>query len=326
MSVIEIKNISHSFGEKTILNDTNFYLYEKEKIGLIGVNGAGKSTLLKAIANKISLDSFDMYVNPKTSIGYLDQHGSLGNNITVYQCLENAFLKFKLLEDEMNNIYLEFSQNSSLNPKKLEKAGDIQNILMYSGYYEKDQKIKYVTSGLNINESWLNKNVEEMSGGQRTKILLCKLLIEKPDVLLLDEPTNFLDVEHINWLEKYLIEYENELIIISHDNKFINNICNVIWHFENYKLKRYKGNFNQFQKAYELEREKTLKSYENQQKLIDKTKTFIAKNIARASTSGIAKSRQKMLDKIEKIEIAPENKKSQFNFKDKSSPPRNIIT
>lgn len=326
MSVIEIKNISHSFGEKTIFNNTSFHLYEKEKVGLVGINGAGKSTFLKAIAGKINLDSFDIYVKPKINIGYLDQHASLGKNITVYQYLENAFLKFKNLENEMNDIYLEFANNPNLDSKKIERAGDIQNILMYSGYYDKDQKIKYISTGLNINESWFNKDVQEMSGGQRTKILLCKLLIENPDVLLLDEPTNFLDIEHINWLEKYLIDYENELIIISHDNKFINNICNVIWNFEDFKLKKYKGNFDQFQKSYELEREKTLKTYENQQKLIEKTKTFIAKNIARASTSGMAKSRQKMLDKIEKIEIAPENKKSHFAFKDTLAAPKNLIT
>lgn len=326
MSKIEIKNISHSFGEKTILNNTSFHLYEKEKVGLVGVNGAGKSTFLKAIANKITLDSFDIFIHPKISIGYLDQHASLGNGLTVYEYLEHAFDKYKKLEDEMNNIYMELGENPNMDEKKLEKAGEIQNTLMYSGYYEKEQQIKYVTSGLNINESWLTKNVEEMSGGQRTKILLCKLLIEKPDVLLLDEPTNFLDVEHINWLEKYLIDYESEIIMISHDINFMNNVCNTIWHFEDFKLKKYKGNYKQFEKAYELERGKTLQAYENQQKLIEKTKTFIAKNIARASTSGMAKSRQKMLDKIKVIEIAPENKKTNFTFKDSSSTPRNVLT
>lgn len=232
-----------------------------------------------------------------------------------------------LAENEMIKLYEQMETADSNKQEKLMiEAGDIQNMLSYNGFYEIDEKIKQVASGLGIDEFGFETDVSNLSGGQRTKILLCKLLLESPDILMLDEPTNFLDVKHIEWLKNYLINYENAFVVISHDVEFINAIINVVYHFENYKLIRYKGNYDNFIKVYELEKDKIIKSYEKQQETIQKMKTFIAKNKARASTTGRAQSRQKMLDKMEIIELPPTNKPAFFSFKENKSPSKTVLS
>lgn len=326
MSIINITGLNHSFGEKDIFKDAEFKLQKGEHIGLIGQNGRGKSTFMKILANEFSPDEIDIYRHPKFRIGYMDQHTELKDNKTVFETLKDAFKWMTEAENEMIELYEKMTTASESEQEKLMiKAGDIQNTLTYNGYYEIDEKIKQVASGLGINEFGYDTNVTNLSGGQRTKILLCKLLLEAPDVLLLDEPTNFLDQEHIRWLKNYLMNYENAFVLISHDVSFINDLINVVYHFENYNLVRYKGNYNDFVRVYELEKEKLEKSYVRQQQTIQKMETFIAKNIARSSTSNRAKSRQKMLDKIERIELPPTNKIAHFKFTESKAPSKLVL-
>lgn len=326
MSIITVKNLNHSFGEKDIFKDAEFKMTKGEHIGLIGQNGRGKSTFMKILANQFSPDEIDIYRHPKVRIGYMDQHTELKENNTVFETLRSAFDWMIKAEQEMIELYEKMEHaNEKEYDKLMEKAGDIQNILSYNGYYEIEEKIKQVASGLGIDAFGYDTNVNNLSGGQRTKILLCKLLLEAPDVLLLDEPTNFLDEKHIEWLRGYLSTYENAFVLISHDIPFINSLINVVYHFENYKMVRYKGNYDNFIKVYELEHEKTIKAYERQQETIQKMETFIAKNKARASTTGRAQSRQKMLDKIERIELPPSNKPAHFAFNENKAPSKIVL-
>lgn len=326
MSLIEVKELTHSFGEKDIFKETEFKMLAKEHIGLVGKNGNGKSTFMKILADKLSPDEGKIYFHPKIKIGYMDQHTELKAGESVFETLKHSFDWMVEKENEMIELYEKMSDaNEDEYEKLMSRAGDIQNMLSYNGFYEIEEKIKQVASGLGVDSFGFDTKVDNLSGGQRTKILLCKLLLESPDIMLLDEPTNFLDEKHIEWLKNYLMNYENAFVLISHDLEFLNSVVNVIYHVENYKLTRYKGNYDNFVKVYELEKDKLIKAYDKQQEQIKKMEEFIAKNKARASTTGRAQSRQKMLDKIERIEIQNEVVKSHFEFHESKAPSKNVI-
>jgi len=207
----------------------------------------------------------------------------------------------------------------------MEDVGEIQTILEANGFYSIDAKIEEVANGLGLGEIGLDKDVADLSGGQRTKVLLTKLLLQNPSILLLDEPTNYLDTEHIEWLSRYLKNYENAFILISHDIPFLNDVINVIYHLENAELTRYTGNYEEFSQLLAIKKEQELKAYEKQQKEVDRLEDFIARNKARISTTGRAKSRQKQLDKMEILEKPKEKIKPVFNFREARSPGRVIF-
>ncbi|MEF9985104.1 MAG: ABC-F family ATP-binding cassette domain-containing protein [Malacoplasma sp.] len=326
MGIISVANLNHAFGYKEIFRDAEFKLLKNEHVGLIGANGRGKSTFMKILANKFSPNQCDLYINPKYRIGYMDQHTELKSNTTIFDTLKSSFNWMIELENEMVGIYEKYEQfDGQKQEEMLERAGDIQNILAYNGYYEIEEKIKYVASGLGINTFGYDTLVDSLSGGQRTKILLCKLLLENPDVLMLDEPTNFLDKEHVEWLRQYLLKYENAFVLISHDLDFLNSLVTIVYNFENFQIKRYKGNYDNFLSVYELEKTQLVKSYNRQQDDIKKTESFIAKNKARASTASRAQSRQKLLDKLERVELPPTNKPSNFSFAEYKSPTKIVL-
>lgn len=326
MAIINVSNLNHSFGHKEIFRDAEFKLLKNEHVGLIGANGKGKSTFMKIIANKFSPNQCDIYVNPKYRMGYMDQHTELKTNETIFETLRHSFNWMIELEQEMVDIYEKYEKfNEAQQEEMLHRAGDIQNILSYNGYYEIEEKIKYVASGLGIHSFGYDRLVDSLSGGQRTKILLCKLLLENPDILMLDEPTNFLDEEHVEWLRQYLLKYENAFILISHDLEFLNSLVNVVYNFDNFTIKRYKGNYENFVNVYEMEQSQLVKSYNKQQDEIKKTESFISKNKARASTASRAQSRQKRLDKLERIELPPNNKPSNFDFAECKSPTKIVL-
>ncbi len=204
-------------------------------------------------------------------------------------------------EDEMN--------------KALERTAVIQDMLDNNGFYVIDAKAEEVAKGLGLLDVGLDRDVTELSGGQRTKVLLGKLLLENPDILLLDEPTNYLDEAHIEWLKRFLQSYENAFILISHDIPFLNSVINLIYHVENRKLTRYVGDYYEFQRIYEANKAQLEAAYERQQAEVAKLQDFVARNKARVATSGMAKARQKKLDKMEMIELAAEKPKPEFNFK-----------
>jgi len=320
MSILNVSNLNHGFGSRTILQNVSFRLLKGEHIGLVGANGEGKSTFMNIITRKLEPDEGQVEWSKRVRVGYLDQHTVLQKNQKIRDVLRNAFRYLYDLEEEMT---LLFDKMGDADEKELEylleETGTIQEILEHNDFYIIDSKVEEVAKGLGLLEVGLDKDVDDLSGGQRTKILLAKLLLEKPDILLLDEPTNYLDEQHISWLKRYLLEYENAFILISHDISFLNSVVNLIYHMENSELTRYVGNYDAFLGLYEAKKQQIEAAYKKQQQEIADLEDFVQRNKARVSTRNMAMSRQKKLDKMERIELQREKPKPSFNFKEARS-------
>lgn len=317
MSILNVENVNHGFGSRSILEDVSFRLLKGEHVGLIGANGEGKSTFLNIITDKLMPDAGKVEWASRVTVGYLDQHTVLENGKTIRDILREAFKGMFDLEAEMLQIYEKMAEAT---PEELEKmmedVGDIQTMLEHNGFYIIDAKIEEVANGLGLGEIGLERDVTELSGGQRTKVLLTKLLLQNPSILILDEPTNFLDVNHIEWLRRYLVEYENSFILVSHDVTFLNSVVNVIYHMDNATLTRYTGNYEFFLTQSELKKHQQAQAFEKQQKEVEKLEDFIARNKARISTTGRAKSRQKQLEKMDILEKPKEKIRPSFKFRE----------
>ncbi|MDD7372784.1 MAG: ABC-F family ATP-binding cassette domain-containing protein [Sarcina ventriculi] len=316
MSILTVKNMSHGFGDRAIFEDVSFRLLKGEHVGLIGANGEGKSTFMNIITGKLMPDEGKIKWSNRVRVGYMDQHTQLEKGKSIKDILREAFKYLFDMELEMNQLYENMgNMNEEEMNKALERTANIQDALDNSGFYIIDVKIEEVAAGLGLKDVGLDRDVSDLSGGQRTKVLLAKLLLEVPDILLLDEPTNYLDEEHIAWLKSYLQSYENAFILISHDIPFLNSVVNVIYHVENRLLTRYTGDYENFMRIYEANKRQLEAAYERQQQEIAKLEDFVARNKARVATTGMARSRQKKLDKMERIELAAEKPKPEFNFK-----------
>jgi len=315
MSILNVENVTHGFGARQILNNASFRLLKGEHVGLVGANGEGKSTFLNIITGKLMPDEGKVEWCRRITTGYLDQYSSLEKGKTISDVLHDAFSHLAELEQEMLSLYDKMADctEDEMN-QALEDVGEIQNILEYSGYYTIDAKISEYANGLGLGEIGLDRDVSELSGGQRAKVLLAKVLLENPMILILDEPTNFLDENHIAWLKNFLQNYENAFILVSHDIPFLNDVINVIYHVENAELTRYTGNYDDFMRMYELKKRQLEQAYEKQQKEIADLQDFIARNKARVATTNMAKSRQKKLDKMDIITLAAEKPKPTFSF------------
>lgn len=326
MSILTVEKVSHGFGGRQILEDASFRLLKGEHVGLVGANGEGKSTFLNIITGKLMPDEGKVEWCNRITTGYLDQHSVLEKGKSIREVLREAFQYMFDLEQEMLMLYEKMGDatEDELN-KMMEDVGEIQSTLEHNGFYIIDSKIEEVANGLGLGEIGLDRDVADLSGGQRSKVLLTKLLLQNPMILILDEPTNYLDVEHIEWLKRYLKDYENAFILVSHDIPFLNEVVNVIYHVENATLTRYSGNYEQFQQMYELKKNQIQQAYEKQQKEIDRLEDFIARNKARVATTNMAKSRQKKLDKMDIIEVAREKIKPTFKFREARSPGRFIL-
>jgi ATPase subunit of ABC transporter with duplicated ATPase domains len=326
MSILTVKNVTHGFGARGILEDVSFRLLKGEHVALVGANGEGKSTFLNIITGKLMPDEGSIEWSNRVTVGYLDQHSVLAPGSTIRDNLRLAFNHVFELEKEMLALYEKMGEASESEMNKMmEDAAEIQNILDTSGFYTLDAKIDEVAQGLGLGDIGLERRVDELSGGQRTKVLLTKLLLQNPTILILDEPTNYLDENHIEWLKRYLQNYENAFMLVSHDIPFINTVCNLIYHVVNGELTRYVGNYDEFQRLYELKKRQQEQAYERQQKEIDKLEDFIARNKARVATTGMAKSRMKQLDKMDIIEKPREKPKPTFKFKENKAPSRFLI-
>jgi len=326
MSILNVEHVTHGFGGRQILEDASFRLLKGEHIGLVGANGEGKSTFLNIITGNLTPDSGKVEWCKHITTGYLDQYSSLTKGKTIYDVLREAFSYLTDLEAEMLAAYEKMAEVSEEEmTAMMEDVGEIQEILDSSGYYTIDSKISEYANGLGLNEIGLDRDVSELSGGQRAKVLLAKVLLENPMILILDEPTNFLDENHIRWLTTFLQNYENAFILVSHDVPFLNSVINVVYHLENTILTRYTGDYTAFEEAYELKKRQLESAYKRQQKEIADLEDFVARNKARAATATLARSRQKQLDKMDIITLAPEKIKPEFEFKSDRTPGRVVI-
>jgi len=316
MSILTVKNLSHGFGDRAIFNDVSFRLLKGEHIGLIGANGEGKSTFMNIVTGKLQPDEGKVEWSKKVRVGYLDQHAVLQPGMTIRDVLKSAFQYMFDMENEINDLYVKMAEATPEEMEKmLEDVGVLQDTLTNNDFYIIDAKVEEIGRGLGLEDIGLDRDVTELSGGQRSKVLLSKLLLEKPDILLLDEPTNYLDEQHIEWLKRYLQEYENAFILISHDIPFLNSVINLIYHMENQELNRYVGDYDNFKGIHEMKKSQLESAYKRQQQEISELKDFVARNKARVSTRNMAMSRQKKLDKMDVIELAREKPKPEFNFK-----------
>ena len=324
--MLVVENVSHGFGARVILENVSFRLKKGEHIALVGANGEGKSSFLNIITKKLMPDAGNIKWSSRATVGYLDQHSVLEKGHTIKDILRGAFKNMFELEQEMLAMYDKMGEaNDEEMTKLLEETAEIQTILENSGFYTIDAKIQEVANGLGLGDIGLDRDVDDLSGGQRTKVLLTKLLLESPTILILDEPTNHLDEEHIVWLTRYLQEYENSFILVSHDVPFINNTCNVIYHIENAELTRYKGNYDEFVRLNEIKKRQEESAYEKQLEERRKLEDFVQRNKARVATRGMANSRQKILDKMEILERPKEKIKPTFDFRNARAASRFIF-
>ena len=315
MSILNVEHLTHGFGDRAIFEDVSFRLLKGEHIGLIGANGEGKSTFMSIVTGRLMPDEGKVEWAKNVRAGYLDQHAVLEEGMTIGDVLRFAFSWLFDMETEMNQM---FEQMADATPEEmerlLEETGTYQELLEQHDFYMIDAKVDEVARALGLMDLGLDRDVTDLSGGQRTKVLLAKLLLEKPDILLLGEPTNYLDEEHIAWLKRYLLDYENAFILISHDIPFLNEVVNIIYHMENQELNRYVGDYEHFQEVYAMKKAQLEAAYRRQQQEISELKDFVARNKARVSTRNMAMSRQKKLDKMDVIELAAERPKPEFHF------------
>ena len=316
MSLIKIEDLSKSFGDKVIFNNANLVLFNKEIMGLVGLNGTGKSTLIKMIIGEVLHDRGSIEIHPKSHLGWLDQHAEIKSNKSIMNYLREAFQELYDIEEKLNKINEELATvtDETKMMELLEESSNYFEYLDSKGFYTIDSEIERVASGLGITAFGLDTKVKTLSGGQRAKVMLAKLLLDEPDVLILDEPTNFLDTAHIDWLIKYLNAFKGAALIVSHDTKFLDAVTTCIADIENSKITRYNLKFDKFLEAKGVRAEQYRAEYERQQKYIAKLEDFIARNIARASTSNMAKSRRKTLEKLDVLDKPTESVKPHIKF------------
>ncbi|GAA0329969.1 ABC-F family ATP-binding cassette domain-containing protein [Bacillus carboniphilus] len=326
MSIVNVEKITHYYGDKLVLKDVDFRLLPNERVGLVGPNGAGKSTLLNILSGHLLPDAGSVNWLPNIQVGFLEQQVDLKDGLSIRDYLRSAFQFLYQAEREMMELS---NRMGDCNPDELEKVltrfSKLQELLDQHDFYMVDPTIEEISNGLGISALGLDSDVGQLSGGQRTKLLLAKLLLEKPHVLLLDEPTNYLDYEHIEWLKDYLRNYPNSFILISHDTSFMNEVVNVIYHLEHKNLTRYIGNYQKFMETYEQRKQQIHLAYDRQQAEIEKLETYISKNKVRASTSKQAKAREKKLAKIDKIEKPKPLPKPRFSFQVSNRPGSLIV-
>ena len=290
MSILNVEHLTHGFGDRAIFNDVSFRLLKGEHIGLVGANGEGKSTFFNIVTGKLMPDEGKIEWAKNVRVGYLDQHSVLSQGMSIRDVLKSAFSYLFEMEERMNEICDSLGTASPEEMDTLmEELGTIQDTLTMHDFYVIDAKVEEVARALGLLDIGLERDVTDLSGGQRTKVLLGKLLLEKPDILLLDEPTNYLDEEHIEWLNRYV------------------------------------GDYDHFQEVYEVKKAQLEAAYRRQQQEISELKDFVARNKARVSTRNMAMSRQKKLDKMDVIELAAEKPKPEFHFKYGRTPGKYIF-
>lgn len=320
MILLQINNLEKSFDGDVIFSDADFEVKTGERIAIVGRNGAGKTTLMKIIAGVESYDSGNMSKGKQVSMGYLTQQMTLDSNDTVMNEMKKPFEHVIVIEEKMKSLTDWLSKHaddydSDTYQEKLSQYETLSNQYESLDGYQYESKIKTVLTGLNFIESDFDRQIQSFSGGQKTRLSMAQMLLSEPDLLLLDEPTNHLDMDTTEWLENYLTHFKGAIVIISHDRYFLDKIVNQVYDVALGSVKKYVGNYSKFLKERDAHYEKVMAEYERQQSEIKKLETFVEKNITRASTSGMAKSRRKVLERMERIDKPRLDAKSaQINF------------
>lgn len=320
--LIQLNNVTKNFVVNEIFSNVKMEINDKDRVAIVGRNGAGKSTLLKIISGELSFDSGERTISKNTTIGYLSQEFIVREDLSIYEEMITCFDEIISLEANLEKLSYELTpENIENDPGLLDRFDRLQNEVLTHKDYHYKSKIESVLYGLDFTKDVFDKKISTFSGGEKTRLSMAKLLLSEPDLLILDEPTNHLDMENVAWLENYLSSYNGAIVIVSHDRYFLDKVVNVVYNLEFGKLKKYIGNYSKFLKQYEEDYEKQLKEFTSQQKDIKRLEEFVQKNIARASTSKMAKSRQKVLDKMELIDNPKKDDKAaniEFNIKEQS--------
>lgn len=333
MIVLSCNNISKTYVVNKVLDNISFTIKEGEKVGIIGLNGSGKSTLFNILSGETPKDTGEIYIRKDLKIGYLKQHTQINSNKTVYQQCLKIFNPLIEMEKELRKLEKQISilgnkgESEELDDIMSKYSALLEEFTTLNGYGFKSE-IKGVLKGLGFSDNEMDKQVNLLSGGQKSRLQLAILLLEKPDLLLLDEPTNHLDIEAINWLEKFLTEYKGAALIISHDRYFLDNVVSKIFHLENTKLKEYKTNYTDFMKLRKKELKLLKKQYEDQQKEIKRQKEIIERfsNYGDRRYIKQAQSRQKMLDKMVALDKPIDTKKVNLTFEPSIKSGNDVLT
>lgn len=324
MSLLTLENVTFGYEDRTLLKNINMRLNPREHAALVGANGSGKTTLMNLLTGSLLPDEGRVLHAEGIQIGYLDQLVSLPRRWTIQDALRDAFAQLYAMEHALADTAQALSENPN-QPALLRQLGTMQETLDGSDFYRIDTLVEQVATGLGLSALGLHTEIRHLSGGQRAKVLIARLLLQKPAVLLLDEPTNHLDAPHITWLADYLTQWPGAFLIISHDPAFLDRICNSIWHLEFADISRYSGNYTKFQALSAARREGKLQAFERQQTDIARMEDFIRKNIVRASTTGRAQSRRKALERMDKIEKPQLLPKPRFSFRLPAEPAQVVL-
>lgn len=304
--LLNVEHLYKYFNGQALLKDINFTVEDREAVGLIGINGCGKSTLLSIITGSEGYDKTpeglgSVNIAGKASIGFLRQNSGLNSELTIGEEMKNAFAPLLETLDKMKVLEKKMADGGNIDSISHEYA-ELSSYFEARDGYRIDVKIKQVLNGMGFGSTPTDRVISTLSGGEKTRLALAKLLLEEPNLLILDEPTNHLDFETLMWLEDYLKGYKGAIIIVSHDRYFLNKVCTRICEIEQGRLTSYRGDYSSYLVQKKMNSERQLKEYEAQQKEIAKLEDYVAKNLVRASTSKMAKSRQHMLDRIERID------------------------
>ncbi len=315
MIVLQVNGLTKSFGADTILSNIKLEVQSRDRVALVGRNGAGKSTLLKMITGQLSYDSGDIIKPKDVSIGYMAQDTGLESNLSIWEEMLGVFNRLRKMESELRSYEQKMGnpdvyENETEYERILKEYDELQVAFKDQGGYKYEADIRTVLHGLNFKDFDYSTKISTLSGGQKTRLALGKLLLTKPELLILDEPTNHLDIETLTWLEGYLQNYSGALLIVSHDRYFLDKIVNKVYEVSRHRAERFEGNYSYYLDEKEQRYEQQLKEFEKQQKEIAKLEEFVQKNIVRASTTKRAQSRRKQLDRMERLDKPKGDEKS----------------
>lgn len=318
--LLQVSGIVKRYGVDPILDGVNLQILERERIGLVGVNGAGKSTLLKIIAGEMSYDEGQIFRSKETTLGYLAQNSGLQSERTIWEEMINVFAHLTQAEAELRQMELDIADPAQMEDEKkyadlLERYARKSDWFKDQGGYAMETRIRSILHGMGFGEFSPDTLISTLSGGQKTRLALARILLQAPDLLMLDEPTNYLDIPTLTWLEDYLRGYSGALLVVSHDRYFLDRLVTNIVEIERHRSKKYTGNYSRYMELKAAEYENQMKQYEKQQDEIAKLEDFVQKNIVRASTTKRAQSRRKTLEKMERLDKPMgELKKAHFSF------------